>query len=309
MARGILVYAEVKRSGEIAPVVSELACAANEIANGEPVYALLVGASPQAISGFDKIFFVEDLIGYNTELYAAAAIQIIKEIEPAIVLVGATNQGRDLAPHIASALGTGLTADCTGLAINENGLLEATRPTFGGQLMAVIICKTKPQMATVRPGVLKPFSGNKMPEIVYKPASEIAPKVELLEFVKSMQKTGGFEKAEIIVAGGAGMGQDGFKMLEKLADTLGATVGATRNAVHLGFAAPEKQIGQTGATVSPKLYIACGISGAVQHIVGMCNSNKIVAINIDPNAPIFENCDVGYVGDAFEVVPQLIEML
>ncbi len=173
--------------------------------------------------------------------------------------------------------------------------------------MAVIICKTKPQMATVRPGVFKPAESDKLPEIIYRDAPYVHPRVELLDFSEQPRKVNELETAEIIVTGGAGIGADGFRLLEEFAAALGAKVGATRGAVHTGLASAAQQIGQTGLTVSPKLYIACGVSGSVQHIVGMCGSKKIVAINIDPDAPIFQNCDVGYVGDIFEVIPQLME--
>ena len=308
MASGILVYYQDH------PVFSELACAANELSkqSGEPVYALVPGSAAGdfgAFYPFDKVFVMGNLAEYNTDLYAASAVQAIREIDPAIVLIGATNQGRDLAPRVASELQTGLTADCTDLSINEKGLLEATRPTFGGQLMAVILCKTMPQMASVRPGVFRPVSGvNKTPEMVHLTPDLPEKRVELLDFVKSVRDMNGLEGAQVIVAGGAGMkNADGFEMLQKLADKLGGKVAATRAAVDKGLAPRDRQVGQTGQTVSPKLYIACGISGAVQHIVGMCNSNKIIAINIDPTAPIFQNCDVGYVGDVFEVVPKLFE--
>ncbi len=312
MARGILVYADVNE-----PVFWELACAANSLSktNGEPVYALVIGGTGAAAAvdkGFDKVFAVEDerLAQYNTDLYAAAALDVIKEIEPSVILIGATNQGRDLAPRIASDLQTGLTADCTDLAINENGQLAATRPTFGGQLMAVILCKTMPQMASVRPKVFRKTSdAHKTPEIVYRTPQLPEKRVEILEFVKSVHaKLNELEKAQIIVAGGVGMkNAQGFELLEKLAQALGGAVGATRAAADKGFVARDKQVGQTGVTVAPKLYIACGISGAIQHTVGMCNSEKIIAINIDEKAPIFELCDIGYVGDVFEVLPCLIE--
>jgi electron transfer flavoprotein alpha subunit len=325
MANGILLYAEVNKSGHVRPVFFELACAAHELSQklNEPVMALIIGAPGITAAtkegfekcGFDKVFAVEDeqLADYNTDLYAAAAVEVIKEIDPSIVLIGATNQGRDLAPRLASALQTGLTADCTNLGINENGLLAATRPTFGGQLMATILCKTTPQMATVRPKVFKPLAKEvvKNTEFIYKTPALPQKRVELLNFIKAVSnEVNELEYARVIVAGGKGMKTaDGFELLEKLAKTLNGSLGATRAAADMGIVPREKQIGQTGLTVSPKLYIACALSGAVQHIVGMCNSDKIIAINIDPNAPIFSTCDIGYVGDVFEVVPQLIEEL
>ncbi|MDR1168606.1 MAG: electron transfer flavoprotein subunit alpha/FixB family protein [Heliobacteriaceae bacterium] len=325
MSEGILLYAEVNKSGYVQPVFFELACAAQGLSGklNEPVCALIICAAGYTETvkegfekcGFDKVYAVEDerLAEYNTDLYAKAAVDLIKEIEPSIILIGATNQGRDLAPRIASTLKTGLTADCTDLDINENGQLAATRPTFGGKLMATILCKTYPQMASVRPKVFKPLKEDviKNTEIIYKKPDidGIEKCVELLSFIKSVHDSvNELEYAQVVVAGGAGMKTaNGFEMLEKLAELLNGKVGATRAAADMGIAARDKQIGQTGLTVSPKLYIACGISGSVQHIVGMCDSDKIIAINNDPDAPIFETCDIGYVGDVFEVVPALIK--
>ena len=239
----------------------------------------------------------------------------MREIQPEIFLIGATNQGRDLAPRISTALHTGLTADCTGLDINAKGQLAATRPTFGGQLMATILCKNLPQMATIRPKVFKPASENivKKAEIITMPVNldGLEKRVELLEFKKAITKElNDLDSAEIIVAGGRGMkNAQGFLLLKEFADKLGGTVGATRLAVEMGLATHDMQVGQTGKTVSPKLYIACGISGAVQHTIGMADSERIIAINSDKNAPIFEIADYGYVGDVFEVVPQLVELL
>ena len=327
MANGILIYAEVTKSGYIHPVFFTLAAKAQELSaklGGAEVSALII-TSPEKTEffkegfekcGFDKVYAVEDsrLEQYNTELYAKAAVDIIKEIQPEIFLIGATTQGRDLAPRISSSIHTGLTADCIELDISERGLLAATRPTFGGKLMATILCKKYPQMATVRPGVFKPLEQDvvKNTEIIYKiPDLNITPKVELLEFIKGVEEEiNDLDSAEIIVAGGKGMkNSDGFKLLKEFAKVLGGAVGASRGAVDMGLADHSIQIGQTGKTVSPKLYIACGISGAIQHIVGMDASKRIIAINIDENAPIFDVADIGYVGDAFEVIPKIIDKL
>ena len=327
MANGILIYAEVTKSGYIHPVFFTLAAKAQELSaklGGAEVSALII-TSPGKTEffkegfekcGFDKVYAVEDLrlAQYNTELYAKAAVDIIKEIQPEIFLIGATTQGRDLAPRISSSIHTGLTADCIELDINERGLLAATRPTFGGKLMATILCKKYPQMATVRPGVFKPLEQDvvKNTEIIYKtPDLNITTKVELLEFIKGVEEEiNDLDSAEIIVAGGKGMkNSDGFKLLKEFAKVLGGAVGASRGAVDMGLADHSIQIGQTGKTVSPKLYIACGISGAIQHIVGMDASKRIIAINIDENAPIFDVADIGYVGDAFEVIPEIIDKL
>lgn len=328
MSKKILIFAEVTRENYIHTVFFELANKAQELAqklDDAEVCALLISRSGLAKeyqeafknSGIDKIYVLADerFAEYYTEFFSKAAVDAVREIQPEIFLIGATNQGRDLAPRISTALHTGLTADCTGLDINEKGQLAATRPTFGGQLMATILCKNLPQMATIRPKVFKPASENivKKAEIITMPVNldGLEKKVEILEFKKAIaQGLNDLDSAEIVVAGGRGMkNAQGFELLKKFADELGGTVGATRLAVEMGLATHDMQVGQTGKTVSPKLYIACGISGAVQHTIGMSASEKIVAINSDKNAPIFEIADYGYVGDVFEVVPQLVELL
>ena len=328
MARGILIYAELLKSGFIAPVFFSLAAKAQELSQklgGEEVCALLIGKNGDVerfkegfqACGVDKVFVYEDerLVSYSNELYSKIAVDLVKEIEPSIFLIGATTQGRDLAPRISTLVGTGLTADCTGLDINEKGQLAATRPTFGGKLMATILCKNYPQMATVRPGVL-PFLENpvyKNTEIVYKSHNidNFDTRVKTLEFIQyATDEINLLDSAKIIVAGGKGCkNKEGFDLLQKLADALGGTLAASRGAVEMGLASSNIQVGQTGKTVSPDLYIACGISGAIQHTVGIEGAKKIVAINIDKDAPIFQVADVGFVGDLFEVIPQLIENL
>lgn len=325
----ILLYAETTRDNYIHTAFFELAYKAQELAqklSGEvTVEALLIcktGLGENFKEGFinsgiDRVYIAEDnrFTYYSTELYSKTALDMIAEIKPDIILIGATNQGRDIAPRIASSLHTGLTADCTGLDINDDGKLAATRPTFGGQLMATILCKTTPQMATVRPKVFKPAPENivKNTEFVYfePKIADIKRRVEYVEFTKSLKSAiNELDSAEIIVAGGRGMASnDGFRLIKELADTIGGKVGASRDAVEMGLATSDMQIGQTGKTVTPKLYIACGISGAIQHIVGMSNSDKIISINTDKNAPIFEVSDFGIVGDAFEIIPKLIEEL
>lgn len=323
--KGILIYAEITREGEITPVVLELANTAQDLAQklgGEEVNALVICSKFTAHSslqniGFDKVYVVQDerLADYSTDLYSKVAVDLIKEIKPSIFLIGATTQGRDVAPRISSNLNTGLTADCTGLDINEKGMLAATRPTFGGNLMATILCKNFPQMASVRPKVLKKASEPVLKETKFVDVTpdidNIEKKVEIVEFIKNVQKTGKrIDEAEIVVAGGKGLkSPEGFKLLEQLAEALGGAVGASRPAVDAGWADHAIQVGQTGKTVMPKLYIACAISGAIQHVVGMSGSEKIIAINKDPKAPIFNVADVGIVGDVYEVVPELIEML
>lgn len=328
MANGILIYAELLKSGYVAPVFFSLAAKAQELSqklNGEEVIALLIAKPGDAerfkegfqACGVDKVFVYEDerLENYSNELYSKLAIDLVREIDPSIFLIGATTQGRDLAPRIASQLGTGLTADCTGLDINEKGQLAATRPTFGGKLMATILCKTFPQMATVRPGVF-PFLETpvfKDTQIIYKNHNieNFDTKVKILEFIQSSEEIiNSLDSAKIIVSGGKGIKtKEGFELLQKLADILGGTVAASRGAVDMGLAPASIQVGQTGKTVTPDVYIACGISGAIQHTVGIEGAKKIIAINIDKDAPIFGAADVGIVGDYNVVIPKLIEYL
>ncbi len=328
MSKGILIYSEVTRENYLHTVTFELANKARELAqklSDCPIMALVL-VKPDLIdefkevfrvNGFDKVFYVADerFRTYTTDIFAPVAIKCVRDIDPEIMLIGATNQGRDLAPRISSALHTGLTADCTGLDINESGKLAATRPTFGGQLMATILSKKFPQMATVRPKVFKP-----MKEFVNVDTNFVRmgydfcgykSKIEVLEFTKKItSEINNLDCAEVIVAGGRGMqSAEGFKLLKELADTLGGVVGASRLAVEMGLADKNCQVGQTGKTVIPKLYIACGISGALQHTVGMNNAERVIAINKDRNAPIFEIADYGMVGDAFEIIPKLIQSI
>lgn len=320
----IMLYAEVTKENFLHTVLFELAYKAQQLSeklDNADISALLICKTGLAEefkeafinSGFDYVYIAEDdrLANYSTELYSKIAVDVINEIKPEIVLIGATTQGRDLAPRISSSLHTGLTADCTGLDINEKGQLAATRPTFGGKLMATILCKTMPQMATVRPKVFKPAPENivKDTKFIYiKPdIDNIETKVKFVEFVKGLNTAiNELDSAEIIVAGGKGMKNEaGFELLKNFAESIGACVAASRGAVEMGLAPADIQIGQTGKTVTPKLYIACGISGAIQHIVGMQDSDKIIAINTDEKAPIFDICDCGYIGDVFEILPKL----
>lgn len=320
---GILIYAEITREGDLTPVVLELANSAHDLSEklgGVEVNALVITSrfTPNSsLNCFDNVYVIQDerLKNYSTDYYSKIFIDVIDEVKPQIVLIGATTQGRDLAPRISSALNTGLTADCTELDINEKGQLAATRPTFGGNLMATILCKNMPQMATVRPKVLKKAENpvvkdtkfvNLEPKI-----DNVVNRVELVDFIKNIQATGiRIDESEVIVAGGKGLkSPEGFKMLQELANVLGGAVGASRAAVDAGWADHSIQVGQTGKTVMPKLYIACAISGAIQHTVGMNASEKIIAINKDPKAPIFQVADVGIVGDVYEIIPELITQL
>ena len=291
---------------------------------GEQLVALVMGKNVQAVAqasiayGADQVLLVEgdEYETYNTDAATYATVTLIEKYHPSIVLYGATNNGRDLAPRVACKLETGLTADCTELDIDEEtGLLVSTRPTFGGNLMATIMCPDhRPQMSTVRPGVFKKSTpddsrtGEIVAEDVHIDPSEI--RVKLVERIKEVAEAVNLEEAEIIVSGGRGLKDEkGFEMLRELADLLGGTVGASRAAVDAGWIPHAHQVGQTGKNVSPKLYIAVGISGAIQHLAGMSGADTVVAINKDPDAPIFGVADYAVVGDLFEVVPALIEAI
>ncbi|SMB99226.1 electron transfer flavoprotein alpha subunit apoprotein [Thermanaeromonas toyohensis ToBE] len=322
---GIWVFAEQHR-GRLAEVVRELLGAAQDLAVQRQTYvaATLLGSDVAGLVeelfayGAERVYLVEnpELTLYRTEPYTYVLAQLVHEFKPEIFLLGATTLGRDLAPRLARRLGTGLTADCTALAIDpEERLLLQTRPAFGGNLMATIACPHhRPQMATVRPGVMhkKEPDYTRRGEVVRR-SYEIPQKclrTKVLEVVDQARTTVNLEEAEIIIAGGRGLGgPEGFKMLEEVAKLLGATVGASRAAVDAGWISRDHQVGQTGKTVKPRLYIACGISGAIQHLAGMQNSECIIAINTDPEAPIFKVADYGIVGDVHQVLPVLLEEL
>ena len=323
---GILIYAQLTREKYIHTVFYELLDKSKELAKklgNVDVSAVIF--TPEGLieeykesfrnKGVNKVYYFEDnkLKDYSTEYYSKLLVDLVGVIKPEILLIGATNQGRDLAPRVSSALETGLTADCTGLDINEKGQLAATRPTFGGQLMATILCKTFPQMATVRPNVFKINQEDNYveTEFISCPVNLVGMKnhVKLLEFKKTVDSViNDLDSAEVIVTGGKGLKNDkGFELLRRFASSIGATVAATRGAVEMGLAPSCIQVGQTGKTVHPKVYIACGVSGAIQHTVGMENSDYIIAINNDENAPIFDIADCGIVGDVFEILPEFIK--
>ena len=287
----------------------------------QSVVAVLIGGTDIAKSaeelihfGADEVIVVADdrLTHFSSLPYTRILEQVIRENDPEIVLFGASSIGRDLAPRTSARIKTGLTADCTGLSINpENKLLMMTRPAFGGNLMAVINCKTRrPQMATVRPGVMQPIERDasrtgKITNFVptFQP-SDFA--VEILDVIPDEDKKTDIIQAKFLVSGGRGVGSaEGFQALRDLADTIGGDVAGSRAAVEAGWIGPEYQVGQTGKTVRPNLYIACGISGAIQHMAGMENSENIIAINTNPNAPIFNLADLGVVGDLHAILPKL----
>lgn len=250
---------------------------------------------------------------YSDETYTEVLAKLIFERKPEIVLIGATPIGRSLAPRLAARLRTGLTADCTELKIDEAKNLVQIRPAFGGNIMAAIISKRRPQIATVRPRVMKPLppEGQRKGVIeIIENLSTIKPKTKRLDFLKETSSGPGIEEANIIVSGGRGLkSPEGFRLLEELASLLGGAVGSSRACVDSNWISHLHQVGQTGKTVSPKLYIACGISGAIQHIAGMRTSDCIVAINKDAEAPIFDIATYGIVGDLFDVIPLMIKEL
>lgn len=321
----VMVFVE-QRSGEIQNVSLELIGRGKELADklNSKVSAVLLGHNVKNLSeelikyGADEVVCVDDenLDVYVTNTYAKALCEVINKKDPEIVLVGATTIGRDLAPRVSATIGTGLTADCTSLEIDDetNGLLM-TRPAFGGNIMATIVCPDhRPQMSTVRPGVMKKLekdttrTGNIEDFVV--DFSENAKNVEVLEYIKETVKKVNIEDANILISAGRGVGsKENMDALYELADILGAEVSASRAVVDAGWVDKSRQVGQTGKTVRPDLYLACGISGAIQHLAGMEESEFIIAINKNSEAPIFEAADVSIVGDVNKVVKNLIQEL
>jgi electron transfer flavoprotein alpha subunit len=323
-ARGVWVLAE-QRGGVMPEVVAELLGQGGRLAVdlGVDLSAVLLGAGVEDLAaelfalGADKVYLADDprLADFNDDIYCEVVAGLIKKYQPEILLAGATALGRSLAPRVATAVATGLTADCTGLAIDrERGLLLQTRPAFGGNIMATIVCpQARPQMATVRPRVMKkgPRQEGRAGELV---KAEVEPSLksatELIEVVADLAEKVNLTGAEVVVVGGRGLGgPEGFKLVRELAEALGGVVGATRGAVDLGWIGHAHQVGQTGRTVAPKLYVGLGVAGAVQHLVGMQSSETIVAVNNDPNAPIFQVATYGIVGDLYEAVPAMLERL
>jgi electron transfer flavoprotein alpha subunit len=322
--RGVWVYAE-QRNSKLGSVGYELLARGRELADTlkTELSAVCLGYQVSDMDslvahGADKVYVVDaDSLAVPTEdLYAAQMAQLVRSHKPEIVLAGATSLGRAFIPKVAAILKTGLTADCTSLDIDiEKRLLLQTRPAFGGNIMATIICEQKrPQMATVRPRVFKKGTGDTSRKgriiNVDFDKSAVTSKTKLLSFIEDLGKKVKIEDADIIVSGGRGLGKpENFKLIEELAQALGAAVGSSRPPVDDGWIPYSHQVGQTGKTVRPKLYIACGISGSVQHMAGMGTSECIIAINNDPNAPIFEIATFGIVGDLFKVVPMLTEKI
>ena len=318
----VWVFIEHK-GGKIANVSLELLGEGKKLANalGSKLCGMLMGdgvdhCAQEAIKyGADIVYLTESpvLNEYRTDSYAAGAIHLIKKFKPDIVIFGATTQGRDFAGTVATTIYTGLTADCTGLDIDpETKLLRQTRPAFGGNIMATILCQRhRPQMATVRPKVfaMPERDDSRTGEIIREqlPMSEDQVRTKILDFAQ-VAETVNLVDAEIIVSGGRGLGgSENFAIIRELAELLGGAVGASRAAVDAGWIPYEHQVGQTGRTVRPKIYIACGISGSIQHQAGMKTSDIIVAINKDPEAPIFKIATYGIVADLFQAVPMLTQ--
>lgn len=321
--KDVWVYVEVAAGG-LRNVGLELLGQGRKLADqtGQKLAGVLIGKGVAGLAkeifaaGADRVYLVEadELSHYNTDGYTITLVDLINTYKPSVILMGATNDGRDLGPRVACRVGTGLTADCTDLGIDEStGLVAWTRPAFGGNIMATILCpEHRPQMGTVRPSVFKkpvPDAG-KTGEII-RVASTVKPadiRTALLDVIRVCTAACNLEEAEIIVSGGRGLGSPGnFTLIEELADVLGGAVGASRAAVDAGWKPALHQVGQTGKTVGPKIYFACGISGAIQHLAGMSSADIVIAINKDPDAPIFKMADYGIVGDVLEVLPILTQ--
>ena len=322
--KDLWVFVETNGDGSAKNVGIELLTPGRMMADkqGGALVAIVIGdhvsAAVEAASthGADQVIVVEgaEYGHYSTDAYAIALCALVEKYGPTSMLIGATNNGRDLGPRVSCRLKTGLTADCTGLDVDaESGNVAWTRPAFGGNLMATILCPDhRPQIGTVRPGVFKKGEAGEakaeiIKEDIHVDAADI--RTQILELIKEEGgETVDLEGAEIIVSGGRGVGgPEGYAPIKELADLLGGVVGASRAAVDAGWIAHAHQVGQTGKTVGPKLYIACGISGAIQHVAGMSGADCIVAINKDPDAPIFDIADYGVVGNLFEVLPVMID--
>ena len=326
MSKDVFVFIE-QRDGRLQKVGMELLGKARDLADalGQDVVAMLLGgkgikdqAEVLIQHGADKVLVVEDEIlkEYVTEPYTKAIYELIKKYDPEIAIYGATSIGRDLAPRLAARIHTGLTADCTGLEIDEESKnLLMTRPAFGGNLMATILCEDfRPQMSTVRPGVMQALAKDESrkgeiieEKINFTPADM---NVKIKEILKLENKKKDITEAAILVSGGRGIGgPEGFSILQDLADELGAEVSTSRATVDAGWIEKDRQVGQTGKTVRPELYFALGISGAIQHLAGMEESDLIIAVNKNEGAPIFTVADLGIVGDLNAVVPKLTELI
>ena len=329
MSKNIYVVVE-QRDGKMLKVGLELLSEAKKLAAelGQSVVGVLMGDNVKGLAddlfkyGANEVVYVEDPIlkEYVTEPYAKALTKVIKDEEPEIVLYGATSIGRDLAPRVASRIHTGLTADCTKLTIEhdektDQDLLFMTRPAFGGNIMATIVCREyRPQMATVRPGVMELIEDDKAAKGQVKEIkvdfTDADMNIVIKEVVKEEHKAVDITEASVLVSGGRGIGgPEYYDTLQEVATLLDGEISSSRANVDAGWIAKDRQVGQTGKTVRPDLYLACGISGAIQHIAGMEGSECVIAINKNDTAPIFDVSDLGIVGDVKQVVPKLIEAL
>jgi electron transfer flavoprotein alpha subunit len=324
--RGVWVFVE-QTEGEPAKVSWELLGVGKGLAAalGVELCAMVIGEQVEHLCseafahGATKAYLLDAPLyrNYRTESYVEACCHLIDKYRPEVILMGATGMGRDLAGAVATRVGTGLTADCTGLAIDDKRNLMQTRPAFGGNIMATIMCdKFRPQMSTVRPNVMpmperrEGATGEIIRDPFVVPEESILTKV--IEIIRDTHGKGAVDitGADFIISGGRGMmGPENFAMLQELADELGGVVGASRSAVDAGWMPGDRQVGQTGKTVRPKIYIACGISGAIQHLVGMQDSDMVIAINRDKSAPIFEVATYGIVGDLFQIVPAITRQI
>jgi electron transfer flavoprotein alpha subunit len=318
MANNVLVFAE-QRDGNLKKVAFEMLNAGAELAGalGGSVEAVLLGADldglPDMLAqyGASKVYVADDarLQPYSSEAYTATLADVVDKTEPAVLLLGATAMGRDLAPRLAARLGVGVASDCTALEIDDGRLL-ATRPIFAGKALAKVTLAADPQITTVRPNVLAAREPDPAATAAVEPiaAADVDIRARVVDIAGAGEGEIDVAEADIIVSGGRGVGgPEGFAPVRSLARTLGAAVGASRAAVDAGWIEHAHQVGQTGKTVTPNLYIACGISGAIQHLAGMKTSKVIVAVNTDPEAPIFKLANYGIVGDLFKVVPAMEE--
>lgn len=316
MAKGVWIVAE-QRGGALRNVSFEVASVARKLADelGEEVCAVLLGSGVEGMApelgkyGVDKVYLADDAIfaEYTTDAYSAAVANVVKENDASILLLAASVQGKDLSSRLVGKLATGMASDCTEVKISKGKLL-ATRPMYAGKCFGEIAVESYPQMASLRPKVFAAVENPKAGEVVkFDPGiAADALKTRVLETQKDKSGKIDLTEADIIVSGGRGMkGPGEYKIIEELADVLGAAVGASRAAVDAGWRPQSDQVGQTGKVVSPTLYIACGISGAIQHLAGMSSSKYIVAINKDSEAPIFARADYGIVDDLFKVVPEI----
>ncbi len=322
MSQGIWIFAQHK-AGELSSVTYELLAAAKKLseAKSAEITALLFGSGMDEAAadlykyGADKVIYCDhpELIQFHDDAYSNLLADLIKKHEPEVVLGSATFYGKSLFARLASQLDVGLAADCNGLAMKEDGSLVATKPAYGGNVwLTAVFDDRRPQVATLRPKVMseaeKDDSKSGTPEKPEVPADLIASKIKVKENVGGGEGSMSLTEADVIVSGGRGLkGPENFEMIKELADVLGGAMGASRAVVDAGWVAYPHQVGQTGKTVNPKLYIACGISGAIQHLVGMQSSGTIVAVNRDKDAPIFKVANYGIVGDAFEIIPAMIK--